>query len=41
MRYRIEQHFVAICLAFSGLCFGAGLILQRGAKAAAQIGGAR
>lgn len=33
MRFKIEQHFVAICLTFSAVCFGAGLLLQHGARA--------
>lgn len=43
-RFRLEQHAVAILLAFSGVCFGAGLVLQQIARAACpcdSTGGAR
>ncbi len=34
LRFRLEQHAVAVCLAAAGLCFGVGLVLQCLARAA-------
>lgn len=39
-KYRLEQNAVAICLVGSAICFGTGVLLQRGARAFTRAYGA-